>query len=62
MVQWTHTSRVVDVDFEVDGTDLFRSAPATIMKTIIDSISDGIIILRSLKNNRTFIFELNLIA
>lgn len=45
MIQWTHTSRVVDVDLKVDGADLFKSSPATIMKTIIDSISDGIIIL-----------------
>ncbi|HSV56685.1 MAG TPA: sigma 54-interacting transcriptional regulator [Magnetospirillaceae bacterium] len=45
MVQWTHTSRIVDVDSLLDGPSLFRGSPATIMRTIIDSISDGIIIL-----------------
>ncbi len=47
MIQWTQTSRTVDADFPgaEENASVFKGSPAAIMKTIIDSISDGIIIL-----------------
>jgi len=47
MIQWTQTCRTVDIDIPPEGVNavLFKGSSAAIMKTIIDSISDGIIIL-----------------
>ena len=47
MIHWTQTCRTVDVDFLPDGMgeSLLKGFPAAMMKTIIDSISDGMIIL-----------------
>jgi PAS domain S-box-containing protein len=45
MIQWTETCRVVDVERKGGDAFFLKGAPEAILKTIIDSISDGIIII-----------------
>ncbi|TXT43793.1 MAG: acoR [Spirochaetes bacterium] len=48
MIQWTQTSHMVDIDIEekhVAAHGLLSLASEPILKTIIDSISDGILII-----------------
>lgn len=50
MIQWTSTSHIVDIDIreaKAAKVNLLDFAAQPILKTIVDSISDGILILDS---------------